>query len=159
MTTSTRRRPRAWAAAVAIGVGVIGVGFTLAMRAKYPPVQDRIRRLNKAVMNPRQMDTAGTPGSWASVVHHVGRTSGRSYATPVVTVPTDDGFWIALPYGLRADWVRNVLAAGGATIDHQGATYLVDDPRVRDADPGADRLGTLFGVTDVLHLRRVEPTP
>lgn len=138
-------------------LGIAGTAFTVAMRRKYPPVQDRVRRFNKAVMNPRQMDTAGQPGSWASLIHHVGRTSGRDYVTPVVTVPTDDGFWVALPYGTRADWVRNVLAAGGATIEHQGETDVVEHPELRDVAPAEDRMGQFFGVTQVLDLRTAVP--
>ena len=46
---------------------------------------------------PLAIKSAGGPGASASGVHHVGRTSGRSYSTPVGAVPTDDGFVIALP--------------------------------------------------------------
>lgn len=134
-------------------LGSAAAAFTVGMRRKYPPLQDRVRRFNKAVMNPRQMDTAGQPGAWASLVHHVGRTSGRAYLTPVVAVRTDDGFWVGLPYGTRADWVQNVLAAGAATIEHEGERHLVDRPELGPADLTGDRMGRVFGVTDVLHLR------
>jgi len=43
------------------------------------------------------------------LIDHVGRTSGSSYSTPVGAVPIEDGFVIALPYGLSADWLKNVL--------------------------------------------------
>ena len=33
------------------------------------------------------VDDAGTPGAYASIMHHVGRTSGDPYETPVVAVP------------------------------------------------------------------------
>jgi hypothetical protein len=46
------------------------------------------------------------------VIHHVGRTTGARYETPVVARPTDDGFAIALPYGTGADWLQNVLGQG-----------------------------------------------
>ena len=64
------------------------------------------------------------------LIHHVGRTSGSSYSTPVGAVPIEDGFVIALPYGLSADWLKNVLASGSATIAHDGDTYDVDRPEV-----------------------------
>ena len=73
--------------------------------------------------------SAGQPGANASVVHHVGRTSGRRYRTPVVAQPVEDGFVIALPYGREADWVRNVVAAAGAEVEHDGRRVRVDQPR------------------------------
>ncbi|MGZ4612806.1 MAG: hypothetical protein ACXV1K_06490 [Kineosporiaceae bacterium] len=51
------------------------------------------------------MRTAGSPGAYASVVRHVGRTSGRRYETPVVPVATDGGFVVPLPYGPGTDWL------------------------------------------------------
>jgi deazaflavin-dependent oxidoreductase (nitroreductase family) len=108
----------------------LGAVFVVGMRTKSPGVQRAVRRVNKAFWNPRAMRTAGEPGASASVVHHVGRRSGRAYETPVVPVTTGDGFVIALPYGTRADWVQNVLAAGRARVTHEGVTYAADRPEV-----------------------------
>jgi deazaflavin-dependent oxidoreductase (nitroreductase family) len=125
-------------------VVVAGATFLLGMRRKVPFVLDLVRRNNRRMMNPRQMRTAGTPGAYASVVRHVGRRSGRAYETPVVPFPTGDGFVVPLPYGDRADWVRNVLAAGSATLVHEGTTYPVDHPELvpvatmRDAFPRSE---------------------
>jgi hypothetical protein len=44
----------------------------------------------------------------------------------MVAFATDDGFVIALPYGPGADWVKNVLASGSATIVNEGDTWLID---------------------------------
>lgn len=104
--------------------------FFVGMKTKYPPIVDAVRRMNRATFNPRQLPTAGTPGAFASKVKHVGRTSGMAYETPVGVVATDDGFAIALPYGTRADWVKNVLAAGTATIVTEGETHRVDRPEI-----------------------------
>jgi hypothetical protein len=41
-----------------------------------------------------------------------------------------DQFVIVLPYGPGADWVRNVLAHGSATLVHEGRTVRVDQPVV-----------------------------
>lgn len=143
-------------------VGVL-VTFVVGMRLKYPPVLDAVRRMNKAVFNPRQLRTAGTSGSDWAVIHHVGRASGRRYRTPVGAVPTDDGFVVALPYGTRPDWLRNVLAAGRAELDLDGAEHDVDRPEVVPLASVASafseperRAHDLFGVTDALVLRRVE---
>ena len=122
---------------IALGAGGVGVAlaavwvlFMLGMRAQYTPLLDAVRRMNRTAINPRAMKTAGRPGAHASVVRHVGRTSGTAYATPVVARPTAAGFVIVLPYGTRADWLKNVVAAGRATIVHDGATTAVDRPQV-----------------------------
>jgi deazaflavin-dependent oxidoreductase (nitroreductase family) len=100
-------------------------------------VLDLQRKVNRRVVNPRQMRTAGTPGAYAGIVRHAGRRTGRPYETPVVPLPSQHGFVIVLPYGARSEWVRNVLAAGSATIVHEGCSYDVVDPVLiptRDAD-------------------------
>jgi hypothetical protein len=48
----------------------------------------------------------------------------------VVVTRHDDSFLIALPYGERTDWLKNVLAAGSATITADGRSYEVDQPEV-----------------------------
>lgn len=145
--------------------GVLTVGFMWSFRTKFRPVQDAIRRMNRAVLNPRQLRAAGQPGAHASVVNHVGRTSGTRYRTPVVAVPTDDGFVIALPYGPGTDWVRNVVAAGSATIEHDGRTMPVERAELVPADdvnplfPDREQhIHRRFGVTDFLLVRRASGT-
>ena len=124
---------------------------------------DLQRRLNRRFINPRQMRDAGTPGAYAGIVRHVGRSSGRAYETPVVPIPVDDGFLVVLPYGTRPDWVRNVLAARRAAIVHEGATYEVVEPEVVAVDdapydfPPSERRGLrLFGNDRCLVVRRVD---
>ena len=141
-------------------VAAIGVVFVVGMRRKSPAVLRVVRGFNRAVVNPRMLATAGTPGAYASVIRHVGRTTGRAYQTPVVAEPTDDGFVIALPYGTTANWVKNVLANGSATIVDEGATYRVDQPEVvplalmADHFPAKDRRNLdRFRVDQCLRLR------
>ena len=135
--------------------------FTVAMRTKFRPVLDAICRTNRRIFNPRTMKTAGRPGAYASVVRHVGRTTGTRYETPVVARPTDDGFAIVLPYGTRADWLKNVLAAGHAIIVHEGTTHRVEHPQVRPVatadpylSPNERRSHRVYGIGDVLLVRR-----
>jgi deazaflavin-dependent oxidoreductase (nitroreductase family) len=66
------------------------------------------------------------------VLHHVGRTSGRPYATPIVARRVTDGFVIPLPFGERTQWLRNLQAAGAGTIRWDGRDYGFVDPRVVD---------------------------
>ena len=118
------------AGALFVGVVAIALVFLLGMRAKSPLVLSPLIRLQRAIINPKQMRSAGTPGAYASVIRHRGRTSGRPYETPVGVVAADDGFLIALVYGSRTNWLQNVLASGSATIVHEGQTYEVDQPEI-----------------------------
>jgi deazaflavin-dependent oxidoreductase (nitroreductase family) len=81
-------------------------------------------------MRPLALRSAGKEGSNTSVVRHVGRRSGRKYETPVIVAQHDDSFLIALPYGRRTDWLKNVLDRGSATIVSNGHAYEVDQPGV-----------------------------
>src|SRR5262252_4722926 len=87
-------------------------------------------RLFTRTMRPLALRSAGKEGSNTSVVRHVGRRSGQAYSTPVVVVQHDDSFLIALPYGQRTDWLKNVLGKGSATIVTNGHAYEVDRPEV-----------------------------
>ena len=154
--------------AVVVGVLVLllvvfGAVFLVGMRVKSPLVLRTVRRVNRAFFNPRQMRTAGTPGAYASVIRHVGRTSGRPYETPVGAFATDDGFVIALPYGSDPDWLKNVLASGSATLVHEGGTYRVDRPKLIPTTAAAPHLPVkeqrnlrLFAVDQCLRVRTVE---
>ncbi|MCF6742997.1 nitroreductase family deazaflavin-dependent oxidoreductase [Blastococcus sp. KM273128] len=145
--------------ATAALVVLLAALFVQSFRAKWPPVQRAVRRFNRDVTNPRQLATAGQPGAYAAVVHHRGRASGTAYRTPAVAVPTGDGFVFALPYGPGADWVRNVLTGGGATVEHEGRSVPVERPRLvpaAEADrffpPFERRMHRLFGVGDFLRV-------
>jgi deazaflavin-dependent oxidoreductase (nitroreductase family) len=92
-------------------------------------LQNALRMVTRAT-RPLALRSAGKEGSGTSVVRHVGRRSGRTYETPVVAVQHDDRFLIALPYGKRTDWLKNVLDSGSATIVTNGHTYEVDRPEV-----------------------------
>jgi deazaflavin-dependent oxidoreductase (nitroreductase family) len=113
------------------------------------------------VTNPRVLRTAGTAGEQTSIIQHVGRKSGTTYQTPVDFVPTTGGFLVALPYGSQADWVRNVLAAGSATVVTDGERLEVDGPTMVDTADVADLIPSrtlrtlrLFGVDECLHVKR-----
>jgi deazaflavin-dependent oxidoreductase (nitroreductase family) len=150
---------------IAIPIGLVltlPVVFMLGMRFKWPFVLDAVRAMNKRFMNPRQMRSAGTPGAYAAVIHHIGRSSGRPYATPVGVVRTGDEILITLPYGTRPDWLKNVMAAGTAALDHEGDTVEVDNPEVVTTAEVNDRFSPsdrkaqqLFAVDEALRLHVV----
>lgn len=93
------------------------------------PVQNALRLFTRA-MRPLAMRSAGQEGSGTSVVRHVGRRSGWAYETPVIAARHDDHFLIALPYGKRTDWLKNVLGNGSASIVTSGHAYEIDQPEV-----------------------------
>lgn len=134
--------------------------LVLGMRAKSPLALAAVRRISR-LFNPLQMKTAGTPGAFASVIEHRGRSSGRAYSTPVGAVPSGEDFVISLPYGTGAHWVRNVIAAGAATLRTEGAVHRVERPELiplREVEdcfsPADNRMHRLFGVDQVLLVRR-----
>jgi len=92
-------------------------------------MQNTLRWFTRA-MRPLALRSAGKEGSNTSVVRHVGRRSGLTYETPVVAARHGDKFLIALPYGQRTDWLKNVLDKGSAAIVTNGHTYDVDRPEV-----------------------------
>ena len=65
-----------------------------------------------------------------AIVSHVGRRSGRTYQVPVSLFRRRDGYVIALMYGADSQWVRNVLAAGGADIETRGRRLRLVGPEV-----------------------------
>lgn len=143
-----------------VGSLAVGVVYLLGMRMKSPLVQGPIIWLSKRWVNPRQLRTAGRPGAYAAIIRNVGRSSGRRYETPVGAFAIDGGFLISLPYGTRPQWLKNVLAAGGATLVHEGQTWAVDRPElVPTADVAAlfpaseRRTQQRFNVDTCLRLR------
>jgi deazaflavin-dependent oxidoreductase (nitroreductase family) len=89
-----------------------------------------VRRFNRRFLNPVMLRMAGRRNWYAARLEHVGRRSGRRYATPVVAQPVRAGFAVPLPYGTDVDWLRNLRAAGGGWLEVGGRRYPVTDPRV-----------------------------
>ena len=145
-----------------IGAAVVLLGLLVAgLRWQLGPVVDAVRRVNRSVTNPRVMRTAGSAQTQTSVIAHVGRKSGRAYETPVDIISTTTGLLIALPYGTRVDWLRNVVAAGSATVLTHGDRVDVERPTiVATADVAALiprrtlRTLRLLGVNQCLHLEK-----
>lgn len=106
------------------------------------PLPRALARFNRVVTNRVLGRLVGLVPAFAEV-RHVGRRTGRHYATPVGAFRTPDGFAVALTYGSGADWVRNVLADGGATLRHVRGTTVVTAPRVLE---GADALALVPAV-------------
>jgi deazaflavin-dependent oxidoreductase (nitroreductase family) len=123
-----------------------------------PRLARRIARFNRRFTN----RLLGPPARYLpgfGVVTHVGRRSGRTYQTPVNVFASGDGFVIALTYGREAQWVRNVLAAGGCELTTRGRGHRLTRPEVfrddrrRPVPPLVRRVLGLVGVSDFVRLR------
>jgi deazaflavin-dependent oxidoreductase (nitroreductase family) len=93
------------------------------------PAPRWVARANKAGLNRVTKFIAPWAPGWAVVVHR-GRKSGKTFRTPLWAFRRQDGFVIALTYGAEADWVRNVISAGGCELETRRRRYQVGDPRV-----------------------------
>ena len=94
-------------------------------------------RLQMKYMNPVVKRFARyLPGT--SVIEHRGRKSGKAYETVVTTYRSGNQLAIALGHG-RADWVKNVLAAGEADVRlFRGRRVHITNPRILPVG-GVDR--------------------
>jgi len=124
-------------------------------------IKDAVRQFNKHILNRVMRRLAHLRSGPFANVHHVGRKSGRAYETPILVVPMDDGFMIALTYGPQVDWYRNVVAAGGCTLLWHDQPYVIDavepvDAAVgRSAFPQPERaVLELIGIHNFAHLKR-----
>jgi deazaflavin-dependent oxidoreductase (nitroreductase family) len=94
------------------------------------PLPKRLARLNRRMTNPVVRTFAGRVPGFAIVVHR-GRTSRREYRTPVnAFARPGGGYAVALTYGRDAQWVRNVVASGGCTIETVGRRVELVSPRI-----------------------------
>jgi deazaflavin-dependent oxidoreductase (nitroreductase family) len=123
------------------------------------PLSSRIARFNKVFTN----RTIGRVAPWMpsfGVVYHRGRKSGREFHIPVNVFRTSDGYVIALTYGSGADWVKNVLAAGGCELVTRRQRFTLTEPRLyvdkqAKAMPGFVRnVLKLISVDEFLELTR-----
>ena len=93
------------------------------------PLPRRLAKFNRVVTN-RVLGPVLRYLPGFAVVSHVGRRSGHTYRTPVSLFKRGDGYVIALMYGADSQWVRNVLAAGGADVETRGRCVRLVDPEV-----------------------------
>jgi deazaflavin-dependent oxidoreductase (nitroreductase family) len=155
MTSVRRRLPAALAVLLAVWTALVVV-----FRSRHQASIDLVRRFNRDVLNPVMARLAGRPGFYAASIHHVGRSSGRPFTTPVVADPVPGGYAIPLPYGRTTDWCKNVLAAGQATLAARGTTVVVVEPEVVGFDdvlphltPRRARVYRLYRIDEFLSVK------
>jgi deazaflavin-dependent oxidoreductase (nitroreductase family) len=94
---------------------------------------DRIRVFNKYVTNRLLRGFASRSRGPFAVIRHVGRRSGKPYETTIMVWRMGEGFVIALTYGPKVDWYRNIVAAGGGTLLWHRRVYTIGKPEPIDA--------------------------
>lgn len=111
-----------------------------------------LARLNRKFINPGAIKR----GSWPVLIH-VGRKSGRTYRTPLDAYEVDGGYLFTVNYGARSDWPKNVVAAGGASLERAGRTIELSDPRILPVEqayqlmaPDAKKPPSIIGVEECL---------
>jgi deazaflavin-dependent oxidoreductase (nitroreductase family) len=82
----------------------------------------------------------GFAGAPMILVHHVGRTSGKEYVTPLVYLPGEGGDGSIYLFGSKGgapthpDWYRNLIAAGQATVEVGPETFRVTVTEITGAE-------------------------
>lgn len=122
-----------------------------------------VPQFNKHILNPFALWVLGRRPMYYGVMHHVGRHSGREYATPVVAKITPVGIIVPLPYGAHTDWCRNICAARRGRLTFQGSDYSLEHPVIVDASfvaplvpPATARVWRWLGIKQYLRLDMAE---
>jgi len=89
------------------------------------PLPRWLAHINKRVFNPMEVRRGARP-----VLIHTGRSSGKTYRTPLDAHPLPDGYLFIPLYGPRTDWVKNVLAARAARLSIDGHEIELQSPRL-----------------------------
>jgi len=128
------------------------------------PLIAAFRPLTTRLVNPITRRFVGRLPGFA-IIAYVGRTSGRTYRTPMNLFRRDGDYVFALTYGPDVQWVKNVMAAGGCELEQRGRTVRLHDPR-RFSDPKASLMPQpvrcflrLIRVTEFLRLSPVPVAP
>lgn len=84
------------------------------------------------MLNPIIAKLAGRRHVQIAQLQHLGRRTGKTYLTSVGARLTNGVVLIPLTFGNQSDWARNVYAAGGCSVQINGAAYQVVRPRFLD---------------------------
>jgi deazaflavin-dependent oxidoreductase (nitroreductase family) len=124
---------------------------------------DRIRVINKRFTNKLLIHISGKDLGMFAILTHTGRKSGKLYQIPIIVVPVQNGFVIALTYGKKTDWYENVKAKGGCSLRWKKRDYALTNPEFIDQAQGLAAFPAIFraglkmmGIQYYLHLSREE---
>lgn len=99
------------------------------------PVPRFMAHVNKRVFNKLELRKGKRP-----VLTHVGRSSRRTFRTPLDAHPVEKGYIFILMYGSDSDWVKNVLAAGRASLRVDNQDLELVSPRLTSKDEAWQQL-------------------
>lgn len=102
------------------------------------PIPRVITRFNKRYLNRLTARLVGR-GDFAEV-EHVGRRSGAVRRTVIMAFRHGDAVTVALTYGPRVDWLRNVRAAGGCRMRLGREVLTLGPPSPLDPPEGLRRM-------------------
>lgn len=125
-----------------------------------PPTRLRqLRSFAIRYINPITRLFAGWMPGFALLTYK-GRTTGRTYHTPINVLRRGDHYLFALTYGSEeSQWVKNVLAAGGCEMRRMGHDIRLAEPElIVNPDPGLvpgplRLFGRLGRVTEFVRMR------
>ncbi|MBT8201311.1 MAG: nitroreductase family deazaflavin-dependent oxidoreductase [Acidimicrobiia bacterium] len=121
------------------------------------PLPRWLAQINKHTFNKMEVKKGERP-----VLIHEGRSSGRTYETPLDAHAVDGGYIFIVNYGARSDWVKNILAAGRATlrlgaqeIELSMPRLLTEDEALSQMSPTAKPMPGFLNITEYLHMHAV----
>ena len=123
------------------------------------PLPRWLASFNKHTFNKLEVRRGARP-----VLIHRGRTSGQTYRTPLDAHAVDGGYVFIMNYGRESDWVKNIIAAGTATLRIGDTDIPLDEPRLiskGDAEgllPGTKMPPAWVGVDECLHMTVTGPS-
>jgi len=98
-----------------------------------------------------------------AILTHVGRTSRKTYRTPINVFRRGDHYVFALTYGSDVHWLKNIMAAGECEMRTRGRDVhlvepeLIVDPQLRLMPLPVRFIGRFNRVTELLRMRAVVP--
>ena len=94
-----------------------------------PTRMSRLRPITTRLFNPLARRFAGRL-PWFGILTYRGRTSGRTYHTPLNAFRRGDTYVFALTYGGETQWIKNVIAAGTCTLRTRGRDITLVEPEL-----------------------------
>lgn len=101
-----------------------------AFKSRNPRLIGWLTSYHKHVTNPVMVRFFSGRSSVNALLHHVGRRSGRAFATPLTAHRSEDTITVPLPHGTETDCLRNLQAAGQGVVELEGRRFSVDEPEV-----------------------------
>jgi hypothetical protein len=123
-----------------------------------PPRTRFLRPFTTRVINPVTRLFAGRMPGFA-ILTHVGRTSGKTYRTPINVFRRGDHYLFALTYGSDVHSVKSIMAAGNCWMRIRGRDVrlvepeLIVDPDLRLMPLLLRIVGKMNRVTEFLRMR------